>query len=107
MIRLVVLVLFAQATASAQVTATRAGGLLDPEGARILTNQIILVASGFTIVRDMGNNALYADTALRQAIEQGWIPGPTIINPGIIIGGLGGQFFPKAHGAERHLPRRH
>jgi imidazolonepropionase-like amidohydrolase len=42
----------------------------------------------------MGNNALYADTALRQAIDQGWIPGPTIINSGIIIGGVGGQFFP-------------
>src|SRR5262249_6464850 len=143
-----------------QVTAVRAGRLLDPEAGRILTNQIILVegarirdvgpnvaipagartidlsqmtvlpglvaahnhlaltykpepesniyyytyvqestalraiqaasngiqmlASGFTIVRDMGNNALYADTALRQAIEQGWIPGPTIINSGII-----------------------
>lgn len=39
-----------------------------------------MLASGFTIVRDMGNNANYADTALRQAIEQGWIPGPTIIN---------------------------
>ena len=159
-----------QAPAPAQVTAIRAGRLLDPEGARILTNQVILVegtrirevgpnvaipagarvidlssmtvmpglveahnhlaltykpvpennvyyytyvqestalraiqaasngiqmlASGFTIVRDMGNNAHYADSALRQAIEQGWIPGPTIINSGIIIGGMGGQFFP-------------
>ena len=35
-----------------------------------------------------------ADTALRQAIEQGWIPGPKIINSGIIIGGAGGQFWP-------------
>ena len=58
------------------------------------SNGIQMLASGFTIVRDMGNNALYADTALRQAIEQGWIPGPTIINSGIIIGGMGGQFFP-------------
>ena len=44
------------------------------------------LASGFTIVRDLGNNALYADTALRQAIEMGWVPGPTMINSGIIIG---------------------
>src|SRR5262245_19838932 len=57
-------------------------------------NGIQMLASGFTIVRDMGNNANYADTALRQAIEQGWIPGPTIVNSGIIIGGMGGQFFP-------------
>jgi len=160
----------APAQAPAQVTAIRAGRLLDPEAGRILTNQVIVVegtrirdvgpnvavpagarvidlsgmtvmpglveahnhlaltykpfpenniyyytyvqestalraiqaasngiqmlASGFTIVRDMGNNALYADTALRQAIDQGWIPGPTIINSGIIIGGVGGQFFP-------------
>jgi imidazolonepropionase-like amidohydrolase len=166
------------AQASAQVTAIRAGRLLDPEAGRILANQVILVegrsirevgpavaippgaqvidlsqatvmpglveahnhlaltykpvpesnvyyytyvqestalraiqaasngiqmlASGFTIVRDMGNNGNYADTALRQAIEQGWIPGPTIINSGIIIGGMGGQFFPTPEMARDH-----
>jgi imidazolonepropionase-like amidohydrolase len=37
---------------------------------------------------------MYADTALRAAIEQGWMPGPTIIPSGLIIGGLGGQFTP-------------
>jgi imidazolonepropionase-like amidohydrolase len=58
------------------------------------SNGMQMLASGFTIVRDMGNNGNYADTALRQAIEQGWIPGPTIVNSGIIIGGMGGQFFP-------------
>ena len=51
------------------------------------------LASGFTIVRDLGNNGLYADTALRQAIEMGWVPGPTLINSGIIIGGFGGQLY--------------
>jgi imidazolonepropionase-like amidohydrolase len=50
----------------------------------------------------MGNNGNYADTALRQAIEQGWIPGPTIINAGIIIGGMGGQFFPTPEMAKDH-----
>src|SRR5262245_58308401 len=166
------------AQAPAQITAIRAGRLLDPEAGRILTNQIIVIdgtrirdvgpnlaippnarvidlssmtvmpglveahnhlaltykpvpenniyyytyvqestalraiqaasngiqmlASGFTIVRDMGNNANYADTALRQAIEQGWIPGPTIINSGIIIGGMGGQFFPTPEMAKDH-----
>jgi imidazolonepropionase-like amidohydrolase len=53
-----------------------------------------MLNAGFTIVRDMGNNGNYADVALRQAIEQGWIPGPTVINSGIIIGGMGGQFWP-------------
>jgi imidazolonepropionase-like amidohydrolase len=66
------------------------------------SNGIQMLASGFTIVRDMGNNGNYADTALRQAIEQGWIPGPTIINSGIIIGGLGGQFFPTPEMAKDH-----
>jgi len=166
------------AQAPAAVTAIRAGRLLDPEGGRILTNQIILVegtrirdvgpnvavpagaqvidlsrmtvmpglvdshnhlaltykpepesnvyyytyvqestalraiqaasngiqmlAAGFTVVRDLGNNALYADSALRQAIEQGWLPGPTLINSGIIIGGMGGQFFPTPEMAKEH-----
>jgi imidazolonepropionase-like amidohydrolase len=53
-----------------------------------------MMSSGFTVVRDLGNAANYADTALRVAIEQGWIPGPTVINSGIIIGGFGGQFNP-------------
>ncbi len=51
------------------------------------------LASGFTIVRDLGNNGLYADTAHRQAVEMGWVPGPTMINSGIIIGGFGGQLY--------------
>ena len=59
-----------------------------------VSNGIQMLTSGFTIVRDMGNNANYADAALRIAIEQGWIPGPTIINSGLIIGGMGGQFWP-------------
>ncbi len=58
------------------------------------SNAMQMLASGFTIVRDMGNNANYVDTALRQAIEMGWIPGPQIINSGLIIGGMGGQFWP-------------
>ncbi|HEY7292845.1 MAG TPA: amidohydrolase family protein [Vicinamibacterales bacterium] len=66
------------------------------------SNGIQMLASGFTIVRDMGNNGNYADTALRQAIEQGWIPGPTIINSGLIIGGMGGQFFPTPEMAKQH-----
>src|SRR4029453_3440095 len=58
------------------------------------SNGIQLLSSGFTIVRDVGNNALYADTALRQAIEQGWLPSPTVIPSGPIIGSTGGQLWP-------------
>ena len=71
--------------------------ILDPTPLRAIqavSNGIQMLSSGFTIVRDMGNNANYADVALRQAIEQGWVPGPTIIPSGLIIGGMGGQFSP-------------
>jgi imidazolonepropionase-like amidohydrolase len=58
------------------------------------SNGIQLLNSGFTVIRDVGNNAMYADTALRQAIEQGWLPGPTVIPSGPIIGSTGGQLWP-------------
>jgi len=58
------------------------------------SNAIQLLSSGFTVVRDVGNGALYADTALRQAIEQGWLPGPTVIPSGPMIGSTGGQYWP-------------
>ncbi len=66
------------------------------------SNGIQMLASGFTIVRDMGNNANYADVALRMAIEQGWLPGPTIIPSGLIIGGMGGQFWPTPEMVKDH-----
>ncbi len=58
------------------------------------SNGMQLLNSGFTVVRDVGNNALYADAALRQAIEQGWLPGPTVIPSGPMIGSTGGQLWP-------------
>lgn len=67
-----------------------------------VSNGMQMLFYGFTVVRDLGNNALYADSALRIAIEQGWIPGPTIINSGIIIGGMGGQFHPTPEMARGH-----
>jgi imidazolonepropionase-like amidohydrolase len=51
-----------------------------------------MLASGFTTVRDVGNAGNYADTDLRRSIEEGWIPGPTVINAGRIITPLGGQY---------------
>jgi len=69
-----------------------------------VSNGITMLNSGFTVERDLGNAGNYADTALRQAIDQGWIPGPTIINSGIIIGGFGGQFSPTPERAELVYP---
>ena len=51
-----------------------------------------MLASGFTTVRDVGNNGNYGDTALREAIERGLVPGPTMLNAGRIIAPFGGQF---------------
>lgn len=66
------------------------------------SNGIQLLNSGFTVVRDVGNNAMYVDTALRQAIEQGWLPGPTVIPSGPMIGSTGGQFWPTPEMYKQH-----
>ncbi len=66
------------------------------------SNGMQMLDAGFTVVRDMGNAGLYADTALRVAIEQGWIPGPTVVNAGILIAPMGGQFNPTPEMAEQH-----
>jgi imidazolonepropionase-like amidohydrolase len=71
--------------------------IADPTPLRAIqaaSSALQLLSSGFTVVCDVGNNGLYADTALRQAIEQGWMPGPTIIPSGLIISTTGGQFTP-------------
>jgi imidazolonepropionase-like amidohydrolase len=67
-----------------------------------VSNGMQMLSAGFTVVRDLGNNGNYADTALRVGIEQGWVPGPTIVNSGLIIGGLGGQFYPTPEMAKDH-----
>lgn len=51
-----------------------------------------MLEAGFTTVRDVGNAANYADTELRRAIEEGLVPGPTMVNAGRIIAPYGGQF---------------
>jgi len=69
--------------------------LLEPTAYRAVqgvTNLRSMLESGFTTLRDVGNAGNYADTALRRAIEDGWIPGPTLINAGRIIAPHGGQF---------------
>ena len=70
-------------------------GLRDSTALRAIqgvANARSMLEYGFTTVRDIGNAANYADTDLRRAIEQGLVPGPTIINAGRIIAPYGGQF---------------
>src|SRR5260221_1542189 len=69
--------------------------LLDPTPYRAIegvANARDMLAAGFTTIRDVGNAGNYADTALREAIERGLVPGPTIVNAGRIIAPYGGQF---------------
>ena len=51
-----------------------------------------MLLTGFTTVRDVGNAMNYGDTDLRRALENGLIPGPTMINAGRIITPFGGQY---------------
>lgn len=51
-----------------------------------------MLEAGFTTIRDSGGAGNYADTDLRKAIEEGLVPGPTILNSGRIIAPAGGQF---------------
>ncbi len=47
--------------------------------------------TGFTTVRDVGNDGNYAAVDLRDAINKGWFTGPTILTIGKIITPFGGQ----------------
>jgi imidazolonepropionase-like amidohydrolase len=51
-----------------------------------------MLEAGFTTVRDVGNAGDYADIDVRNAINDGLVPGPTMISAGRIIGPFGGQF---------------
>ena len=69
--------------------------LLDSTGYRAIqgvANARSMLETGFTTVRDIGNAGNYADTDLRRSIDEGLVPGPTIINAGRIIAPYGGQF---------------
>lgn len=66
-------------------------------------NARAMLEAGFTTVRDVGNAANYADTDLRRAIEEGIVPGPTILNAGRIIAPLGGQFPSRVPPADQQI----
>lgn len=69
--------------------------LNDPDSFRAIegvANARAMLESGFTTVRDVGNEGNYACSSLRRAIQTGLVPGPTIVNAGRIIAPFGGQF---------------
>lgn len=51
-----------------------------------------MLEAGFTAVRDVGNAGNYGDVALRDAIDNGLVPGPAMYVSGKIIAPFGGQF---------------
>jgi imidazolonepropionase-like amidohydrolase len=69
--------------------------LNDPDSFRAIegvVNARDMLNSGFTTVRDVGNEGNYACTSVRRAIERGMVAGPTMFNAGRIIAPYGGQF---------------
>ena len=60
-------------------------------GFRGLHNAGILLQAGFTTLREVGNEANYACSDLKKAINMGWFDGPTLQCAGKIIGPFGGQ----------------
>ncbi len=51
-----------------------------------------VLESGITTVRDVGNSGVNGDVALRDAIANGWLPGPRIIPSTRALAPQGGQF---------------
>jgi imidazolonepropionase-like amidohydrolase len=61
--------------------------------------------AGFTTVRDLGTEgAAYADVELKQAVEQGIIPGPRILTSTRAIVATG-TYGPKGYSLEWHVPQ--
>lgn len=50
--------------------------------------------AGITTVRDLGNSGVNGDVALRDAINNGWLPGPRILAATRALAAQGGQFGP-------------
>ena len=69
--------------------------LRDPDSFRAVqgvANARAMLESGFTTVRDVGNEGNYACVSVRYAIERGLVAGPTMLTAGRIVAPFGGQF---------------
>jgi imidazolonepropionase-like amidohydrolase len=73
--------------------------LLNPSGYRAIQGVYYakqMLDSGFTTVRDVGNSGKYVDVDLQRGINEGLVPGPTMIVSGRIIAPFGGQYRTRA-----------
>jgi len=71
-----------------QIYTTESSGLRALRGAYV-AEQFLM--SGFTTIKEIGNDANYATADIIKAIKKGWIKGPTIFYAGKIIAPYGGQ----------------
>jgi imidazolonepropionase-like amidohydrolase len=60
-------------------------------GLRGLRNAQDLLRAGFTTLREVGNDGIYATEDVKRAIQAGMFDGPTILSAGKIIAPFGGQ----------------
>jgi imidazolonepropionase-like amidohydrolase len=73
--------------------------LLDPAGYRAIQGVYYagqMLDAGFTTVRDVGNAGKYVDVDLQRGINEGLVPGPTMVVAGRIIAPFGGQYRTRA-----------
>ena len=81
---------YRQNTELSNIYSTESSGFRALRGAY---NAELLLKSGFTTIKDIGNDANYATADVIKAIRQGWIKGPNIFYSGKIIAPYGGQTF--------------
>lgn len=73
--------------------------------ARAVTHANATLQAGFTTARDLGTEgAGYADAGLKQAIEEGIIPGPRLLITTRAIVATG-SYGPKGYAPEAHVPQ--
>ncbi len=74
-----------------RIVATQSTALRALLGARLGREDL---EAGITTVRDLGNSGVNGDVALRDAINNGWLPGPRIVAATRALAAQGGQFGP-------------
>ena len=62
-----------------------------------------MLEAGFTTVRNVGHSGIDGDVSLRDAIRNGWLPGPRIVAAARKIGPHGGQALPVQSGVIQTL----
>lgn len=73
--------------------------------ARAVNHLHATLMAGFTTVRDLGTEgAAYADVELKQAVNQGIVPGPRILTSTRAIVATG-SYAPKGYASEWHVPQ--